>query len=200
VDAPHCRRVDNPISLPYSSTRDIPSRDIRVLLHLALPANSIGHTAQSRNRSAPCLHSKVGTHVSIGGQDKINLSSYNFLGLVGDSTLEQAAIKAVQQYGTQAAKQASSSPLLCRSSRLRCVAECAGPLHCVGCSCLERCGIGVGSCGPRGFYGTIDCHLTLEAELAQFMHVEEAVMYSYGFSTIASVIPAYSKRGDVVFW
>ena len=32
------------------------------------------------------------------------------------------------------------------------------------------------------------------------MHVEEAVMYSYGFSTIASVIPAYSKRGDVVFW
>lgn len=32
------------------------------------------------------------------------------------------------------------------------------------------------------------------------MGVEEAVMYSYGFSTIASVIPAYSKRGDIIFW
>ncbi|XP_015776799.1 PREDICTED: serine palmitoyltransferase 1-like [Acropora digitifera] len=28
---------------------------------------------------------------------------------------------------------------------------------------------------------------------------EEAILYSYGFSTIASAIPAYSKRGDVVF-
>jgi 7-keto-8-aminopelargonate synthetase-like enzyme len=25
-------------------------------------------------------------------------------------------------------------------------------------------------------------------------------MYAYGFSTIASAIPAYSKRGDVIFW
>ena len=25
-------------------------------------------------------------------------------------------------------------------------------------------------------------------------------MYSYGFSTIASVIPAYSKRSDILFW
>ena len=52
---------------------------------------------------------------------------------------------------------------------------------------------GVGSCGPRGFYETIDCHLTLEEELAKFMKTEEAVIYSFGFATIASVIPAYSK-------
>ena len=32
------------------------------------------------------------------------------------------------------------------------------------------------------------------------MRTEEAILYSYGFSTIASVIPAYSKRGDVIFW
>ena len=31
---------------------------------------------------------------------------------------------------------------------------------------------GVGSCGPRGFYGTIDVHLQLEDELAQFMGTE----------------------------
>ncbi|KAK9866316.1 hypothetical protein WJX84_004594 [Apatococcus fuscideae] len=28
---------------------------------------------------------------------------------------------------------------------------------------------GVGSCGPRGFYGTIDVHLDLEARLAKYM-------------------------------
>ncbi|KAK3089463.1 hypothetical protein FSP39_003823 [Pinctada imbricata] len=58
---------------------------------------------------------------------------------------------------------------------------------------------GVGSCGPRGFYGTMDVHLHLEEKLAKFMNSEEAILYSYGFATIASAIPAYSKRGDVIF-
>ncbi|XP_055854973.1 serine palmitoyltransferase 1 isoform X2 [Episyrphus balteatus] len=58
---------------------------------------------------------------------------------------------------------------------------------------------GVGSCGPRGFYGTVDVHLELEERLAKFMGTEEAVVYSYGFSTVASAIPAYSKRTDVIF-
>jgi serine palmitoyltransferase len=58
---------------------------------------------------------------------------------------------------------------------------------------------GVGSCGPRGFYGTVDVHLDLEERLAEFLKMEEAVVYSYGFSTIASAIPAYSKRGDIIF-
>ncbi|XP_048256034.1 serine palmitoyltransferase 1-like [Haliotis rufescens] len=58
---------------------------------------------------------------------------------------------------------------------------------------------GVGSCGPRGFYGTMDVHLELEEKLAKFMNCEEAILYSYGFATIASAIPAYSKRGDIVF-
>ncbi|XP_057403857.1 serine palmitoyltransferase 1-like [Balaenoptera acutorostrata] len=30
------------------------------------------------------------------------------------------------------------------------------------------------------------------------MKTEEAIIYSYGFATIASAIPAYSKRGDIV--
>ena len=32
------------------------------------------------------------------------------------------------------------------------------------------------------------------------MQTEESILYSYGFATIASAIPAYSKRGDVIFW
>ncbi|XP_078656406.1 serine palmitoyltransferase 1-like [Branchiostoma floridae x Branchiostoma belcheri] len=58
---------------------------------------------------------------------------------------------------------------------------------------------GVGSCGPRGFYGTVDVHLDLEDKLAKFTRTEEAILYAYGFATIASAIPAYSKRGDIVF-
>lgn len=58
---------------------------------------------------------------------------------------------------------------------------------------------GVGSCGPRGFYGTIDVHLELEDRLAKFMRAEKAIIYSYGFATIASAIPAYSKRGDILY-
>lgn len=44
-----------------------------------------------------------------------------------------------------------------------------------------------------------DVHLELEKRLAEFMKCEEAVLYSYGFPTIASAIPAYAKRGDVIF-
>jgi len=58
---------------------------------------------------------------------------------------------------------------------------------------------GVGTCGPRGFYGTIDVHLDLEKKIASYLGTDEAILYSYGFSTIASVIPAYSKRTDVIF-
>ncbi|KAK5965349.1 hypothetical protein GCK32_005957, partial [Trichostrongylus colubriformis] len=35
--------------------------------------------------------------------------------------------------------------------------------------------------------------------LFRFMGCEEAVLYSYGFATIASAIPAYAKRNDVIF-
>jgi len=44
-----------------------------------------------------------------------------------------------------------------------------------------------------------DVHLELEKRLAEFMNTEEAILYSYGFSTVASAIPAYAKRSDVIF-
>ncbi|XP_041356740.1 serine palmitoyltransferase 1-like isoform X2 [Gigantopelta aegis] len=44
-----------------------------------------------------------------------------------------------------------------------------------------------------------DVHLEFENQLAKFMNTEESILYSYGFSTIASAIPAYAKRGDIVF-
>lgn len=58
---------------------------------------------------------------------------------------------------------------------------------------------GVGSCGPRGFFGTVDVHLQLEEEIAKFMKTEEAILYSYGYSAISSAIPAYAKADDIIF-
>merc|ERR1719353_1030909 len=52
--------------------------------------------------------------------------------------------------------------------------------------------------GPRGFYGTSDEHLRLEKRLAHFLETDDAVLYSDAATTPASVISAFSKRGDVI--
>lgn len=59
---------------------------------------------------------------------------------------------------------------------------------------------GVGSCGPRGFYGTIDKHLDLEKALAEFYGTEAAIIYSYDVATIASIIPAFANRKDIIIY
>ncbi|KAI3775441.1 hypothetical protein L1987_50017 [Smallanthus sonchifolius] len=56
-------------------------------------------------------------------------------------------------------------------------------------SALEK--YGVGSCGPRGFYGTI-------ARIAKFLGTPDSILYSYGLSTMFSAIPAFCKKGDLV--
>jgi serine palmitoyltransferase len=57
---------------------------------------------------------------------------------------------------------------------------------------------GVGTCGPAGFYGTLDIHLKLEKELARVLGTESAIIYAQGFAAVSSVIPAFSKRGDIL--
>lgn len=57
---------------------------------------------------------------------------------------------------------------------------------------------GVGSCGPRGFYGTIDTHIFLENRIARFLGTEDAILYSSAFCTTSSTIPCFSKRGDLI--
>lgn len=59
---------------------------------------------------------------------------------------------------------------------------------------------GVGSCGPRGFYGTIDVHLDLEKKLSTFMGTKESILYSLGFATVSSVIQAFSKIEDLIVY
>lgn len=57
---------------------------------------------------------------------------------------------------------------------------------------------GCGSCGPRGFYGTIDVHLQLETAMAEFCGTEQAILYSDGASTCSSTVAAFAKRGDLL--
>ncbi|KAF2144471.1 uncharacterized protein K452DRAFT_245334 [Aplosporella prunicola CBS 121167] len=57
---------------------------------------------------------------------------------------------------------------------------------------------GVGPCGPPGFYGTQDVHMKTEADIAAHLGVPACIIYAQSFSTISSVIPAFSKRGDII--
>lgn len=63
-------------------------------------------------------------------------------------------------------------------------------------SSLEK--YGVGSCGPRQFYGTIDVHLDCETRIAEFLGTPDSILYSYGLSTMFSAIPAFCKKGDLI--
>lgn len=57
---------------------------------------------------------------------------------------------------------------------------------------------GCGSCGPRGFYGTIDTHLDLENAMASFFNTDSAILYSDGAAASASTVAAFAKRGDLL--
>ncbi|KAH9386201.1 serine palmitoyltransferase [Nematocida major] len=59
---------------------------------------------------------------------------------------------------------------------------------------------GVGTCGPRGFYGTIDIHLDLEKKLAETLGTQGVVLYAHSLLAIASVIKCFCKRDDVIFY
>jgi 7-keto-8-aminopelargonate synthetase-like enzyme len=43
-----------------------------------------------------------------------------------------------------------------------------------------------------------DVHMHLERDIADFLGTEAAIIYSQGFATISSVIPAFCKRGDII--
>jgi serine palmitoyltransferase len=55
---------------------------------------------------------------------------------------------------------------------------------------------GVGACGPRGFYGSIEPLMDFEKKIAKYMGTEDSVMFSSDFQNIGSVIPAFAKPGD----
>jgi len=80
--------------------------------------------------NVPIITSTTPTHVTINGHSVLNMARTNFLGMIGNPKVEDAATKALYKYGT-------------------------------------------GTCGPRGFYGTIDIHLDLENRIRKFLDSED---------------------------
>ena len=57
---------------------------------------------------------------------------------------------------------------------------------------------GSGCSGSRFLNGTLQMHLELEEELADFVHMDEAVTFSTGFQSNLGIISALVGRGDYV--
>lgn len=59
---------------------------------------------------------------------------------------------------------------------------------------------GVGTCGPRGFYGTLDLHLELEKMIAEELGAECAIVYPNSFTAVNSIIACFCRQQDIVFY
>ncbi len=57
---------------------------------------------------------------------------------------------------------------------------------------------GSGCSGSRFLNGTLDLHLTLEKELAQFLHKEDCMTFTTGFMSNLGIISAIAGRNDVI--
>ncbi|NLM84771.1 MAG: pyridoxal phosphate-dependent aminotransferase family protein [Clostridiales bacterium] len=101
------------------------------------------------------LNTRQDVVVMMEGKRRIMLGSNNYLGLTSNPEIIEAAIKAVEKYGT-------------------------------GCS------------GSRYLNGTLEMHLELEAELADFLGREACMIFSTGFQSNLGIISAIVGRSDYV--
>ena len=65
-----------------------------------------------------------------------------------------------------------------------------------GVKALEK--YGTGCSGSRFLNGTLQMHLELEEELAQFLNKEAAMTFSTGFQSNLGIISAIAKHGDYI--
>jgi 8-amino-7-oxononanoate synthase len=57
---------------------------------------------------------------------------------------------------------------------------------------------GAGCSGSRLLNGTLDMHVKLEAELAAFVHKDEAIIFGTGFQANYAALSALTEKGDVM--
>lgn len=101
------------------------------------------------------IDSHQDTEVMMSGQKVLMFGSNSYMGLTYDKRIVDAAVKAVQKYGT-------------------------------GCA------------GSRFLNGTLDLHVQLEQELAEFIGKEEALVYSTGFTVNSGVVSCLTGRNDYI--
>ncbi len=93
--------------------------------------------------------------VTIDGKEFIMIGSNGYLGLAADPRLKEAAINAVEKYGST-------------------------------CS------------GSRFLNGTLDIHVKLENDLAEFYERDGAIIFSTGFQTNLGLISALGGKDDIL--
>ncbi len=101
------------------------------------------------------LETQPDVEVVMGGKRRIMLGSNNYLGLTAREEVKQAAIDAVEKYGS-------------------------------GCS------------GSRFLNGTLDMHVELERQLADFLSKEAALVFSTGFQTNLGILSSLCGRSDYI--
>ncbi len=101
------------------------------------------------------LTNNEGTEALIGDHHLIMIGSNNYLGLTVDPRVRQAAMDALEHYGT---------------------------------SCT----------GSRFLNGTLELHLELERQLAEWVGTERALVFSTGYQVNLGTISAIVGRGDYV--
>ena len=93
--------------------------------------------------------------VEMEGMPRVMLGSNNYLGLTGDERVRQAALDAVDRYGT-------------------------------------------GITGSRFLNGTLDLHLQLESELAQWLGTDDALVFTTGHQANVGALGTVLSPGDTV--
>ncbi len=101
------------------------------------------------------IDSHQDTEVMMSGKKVLMFGSNSYMGLTYDKRICDAAIKAIQKYGT-------------------------------GCA------------GSRFLNGTLDLHVQLEHELAEFVGKDEALVYSTGFTVNSGVVSCLTGRNDYI--
>ena len=66
-----------------------------------------------------------------------------------------------------------------------------------GVETFEKFGSGVS--GSRFLNGTLDLHITIERELAEFLHKEDCLTFATGYQSNLGIISAIAGRNDLIF-
>jgi serine palmitoyltransferase len=128
----------------------------------------------------------------------LNFATFDFLGMAADTIPTDDMNVAGESSNNEASTKVLSNKSSKRASNTKETSPQQQPHPVKVASLLALDRYGCGSCGPRGFYGTIDVHMQLEQKIASFLSTDDAILYSDGASAVSSAVAAFCKRGDVV--
>jgi len=139
------------------NTDTLTEKEIDDLVHEWMPKPLFPTPTEQQllDMQIPIVERVTSTTATYEGQELIDMTTLNLLGLAQNDEIKEAAVSAVEKYS-------------------------------------------VGSCGPRGFYGTMNVHLEAEDIASEFIGSEGAVFYSSSLAMLTSVIPFLLKLGDFI--